>query len=172
MLNVKYDFSSVHVNVPSDLSNEIITWGKKQIKDKDIYVAYNDPTFGREDEIHVTILYGLHAESPSSTIELLKNQGPIKAKLGRVGIFTNPKNFDVLMIQVESEDLKNLNKLITSNMPHTNKYGMYKPHVTVAYVKKGRGWKHFGMSKWNGIEFECKHAVFSSKNGSKHQFLI
>jgi len=172
MLNVKYDFSSVHVNLPGPLCDEIIDWGKKQIKDNDIYVLQKDPTFGREDEIHATILYGIHAESPQSTIKILQNQGPIKAKMGRVGIFTNPSNYDVIMIQIESDDLKRLNKLIVDNIPHTNKYGLYKPHVTIAYVKKGKGWKHFGAARWSGTEFECDYAVFSSKNGSKHKFPI
>jgi hypothetical protein len=172
MLNVKYDFSSVHVNVPHPLCDQIISWGKKQIKDKDIYVTQKDPTFGREDEIHATILYGIHTESPERTINLLKDQGPIKARMGKVGIFSNPNNYDVIMIQIESDDLKRLNKLIVDHIPHTNKYGVYKPHITVAYVKKGKGWKHFGASKWNGTEFECNHAVFSSKDGSKHKFLI
>jgi hypothetical protein len=172
MLNAKYEFSSVHVDLPVSLGKEIIDWGKKQIKDKDIYVVQKDPTFGREDEIHATVLYGIHAESPQATIKLLQNQGPIKVKMGRVGIFTNPTNYDVVMIQIESEDLKRLNKLIIDNISHTNKHGVYKPHVTIAYVRKGKGWKHLGATKWNGTEFECHYAVFSSKNGSKHNFPI
>ena len=172
MLNIKYDFSSVHVNVPVEISEDIIEWGKTKIKDNDLYVSQKDPSFGREDEIHITILYGIHTEHHKDIVKMLKGEGPIVVTLGKINVFTSQSNFDVVMIQIESQDLKRLNRLIVENVPHTNKYGAYKPHLTIGYVKKGKGWKHVGGSRWNGIKFECKHVVFSSKNGSKHQFLI
>lgn len=172
MFNVKYNFSCIHVHVPLPLSEEIITWGKDQVADDDLFVAQKDPTFGREDEIHTTILYGIHSELPNESIELLKNCGAIKATLGKIAVFTNPSKFDVVMIEVKSPDLCRLNELVAKNIRHTNRYGVYKPHITVAYVKKGRGWKHFGINRWKEVEFECTNAVFSSKNGSKYEFLL
>lgn len=169
MLNVRYDFSSVHVNVPTPLAEEIIEWGKLQVTDDDIYVTQKDPTFGREDEIHATILYGLHTDKVENVSRLLENTGPIKAKLGKIGVFTNPHKFDVVMINVDSPDLRRLNSLLHGNLKYTNKYGGYNPHVTIAYVNKGKGWKHHGLSQWQGSEFTCNYAVFSSKNGSKHK---
>jgi hypothetical protein len=172
MFNVKYDFSCIHVNVPSTLAADIMAWGKTQVVDDDIFVTQKDPTFGREDEIHTTILYGIHSESPDQSTKLLSNCGPITATLGKVSVFTNPPKYDVVMIEVKSPDLCRLNELVSKNIPHTNRYGAYKPHITVAYVKKGRGWKHFGINQWSGIEFQCTDAVFSSKNGTKYQFFL
>lgn len=63
MHNVRYDYSSCHINVPSPLNQEIIEWGRAQVADEDLYVTQRDPTFGREDEIHITVLYGLHSEN-------------------------------------------------------------------------------------------------------------
>lgn len=172
MHNVKYDFSSVHVDVPPSLANEIVAWGKDNVHDDEIYVSQKDPTFGREDEIHITILYGLHTESPDVVKDLLQKQGPVKVRLGKMGVFTNPYKFDVVMIEVISDDLNRMNLLLRENVTHTNKYGGYKPHVTVAYVKKGKGWRNNGLQLWDGKEFTCDHAVFSSKNGSKDRFMI
>src|SRR5574343_1207082 len=100
MHNVKYDYSSVHVDVPSPISDDIIRWGKQNIADDDIFCSQRDPTFGRENEIHITILYGLHAEYSDEIRSLLQNKGPVKIKLDKIGIFTNPYNFDVIMIEV------------------------------------------------------------------------
>lgn len=172
MLNVKYDFSCVHIDLPLNLSNEIILWGSKYVTDEDIYVSQKDPTFGREDEIHATILYGIHGESAEEVTNLLKGIGPIKANLGKLNVFTNPYYFDVVMIEVNSEDLCNLNKLLSENIKHTNKYGAYKPHVTIAYVKKNRGWKYLGINKFQGMQFTCDQCVFSSKDGSKYRFSL
>lgn len=170
MLNVKYDYSSVHVDVPSPLAGDIIVWGKKHILDEDVYVTNKDPSYGREDEIHVTILYGLHSERPDHVIKLIGQSGTIRAKLGAVGVFTNPYKFDVVMIDIVSPDLCELNNILTKNVNHTNRYGDYHPHITVAYIKKGRGNKYLGLEHWRDKEFYCNYAVFSSKDGTKHKF--
>lgn len=172
MLNVKYDFSCVHVDLPPDLSQEIIHWGAKHVTDEEIYVSQKDLSFGREDEIHSTILYGIHNESPEQVKHLLQGFGTIHATLGRLNIFTNPHHFDVVMIEVISEDLCNLNRLLSEEVKHTNKYGQYKPHVTIAYVKKNKGWKYLGNSKFQGIKFTCNYCVFSSKDGTKYRVFI
>ncbi len=172
MLNVKYDYSSVHVDVPLPLAGDIVEWGKRQVLDDDVYVTQKDPTFGREDEIHVTILYGLHTDRSDQVLKLLENHGPIKAKLGKVGVFTNPYKFDVVMIEVVSPDLVVLNNILHKNVKYTNKYGEYHPHVTIAYVKKGKGWKYTGLSQWENQEFICNYAVFSSKDGTKQKFSL
>lgn len=167
MKNVRYDYSSCHIDVPSPLAEEIIEWGRTNVSDDDIYVTQKDPTFGREDEIHVTILYGLHTDDAELVREILKDQGPVKVTLGKVDVFTNPYKFDVVMIDVYSEDLSRLNSLLQKKLKFTNKYPVYNPHVTISYVKKGKGWKHAQTAIWDGRAFVCDYAVFSSKNGTK-----
>lgn len=172
MQNTKYEYSSVHIDVPTLLANDIILWGKENVTDEEIFVAQQDPSFGREDEIHATILYGLQDENPDQVINILSKEKPIKAKLGATRIFSNPLKFDVVVIHVISKDLRRLNQKLSENVKYTNRYGTYNPHVTIAYVKKGKGWQHAGCEKWSGKEFVCDLAVFSSKNGKKHSFHI
>jgi len=169
MKNAKYDYSSVHVDVPKDIADDIIKWGRKEISDREIFVMPRDPGLGREDEIHVTVLYGLHTDKPDQVKELLKNQNPPKIRLGKIEVFTNPDKYDVVVIHVISNDLRKLNKLLKENVEFTNKYNSYRPHVTISYVKKGKGWKHRGFDKWEGKEFTCDHLIFSSTNGTKHK---
>ena len=171
MKNTQYDFSSIHVDLPTPLAKEIQNWGNTKILDDDIFVSQTDPSFGREDEMHVTVLYGIHSESSEQVNKLIKD-GKLKVTLGKVEVFSNPLKFDVIVVAVDSPDLIALNEKMRKDIEYTNKYSEYKPHVTVAYVKNGKGWQHQGYDKWKGKEFSCNYIVFSSKNGSKERISI
>lgn len=171
MKNTQYDFSSAHVDLPTSLASEIQNWGNNKISDDHIFVSQTDPSFGREDEMHITVLYGIHSEKPDQVKKFVKD-GEIKVTLGKVEVFSNPLKFDVVVISVESPDLVDLNEKMRKDIEYTNKYSEYKPHVTVAYVKKGKGWQHQGYDKWEGKNFLCDYIVFSSKNGSKERISL
>lgn len=172
MKDVKYEYSSVHVLAAPKLSSEIIAWSTKQIPDEDIFVSQEDPNFGREDDIHVTILYGIHSEKSAKTKKLLLGERPVRIKLGKTGTFTNPPDFDVVWIDIISPDLHRLNRKLEDHLDFTNKYSEYKPHMTLAYVKKGKGKKHGSLDHWEGTEFICDHVIFSSKNGTKEKISL
>lgn len=169
MKNVKYDYSSIHVDLPKEISDDIIQWGRKEISDREIFVMPRDPGLGREDEIHTTVLYGLHSDTPEQVEKLVKGEDSPKVRLGKIEVFTESEKYDVVVIHVISNDLRKLNKLLKEKVPYTNKYSSYRPHVTIAYVKKGKGWKFRGINKWDGKEFTCDSLVFSSTNGTKHK---
>jgi len=162
---VKYDFSSTQVNLPTRISNRIIAWGKEQIADEDVYEV--GEKFGREDEIHVTVLYGLHDEEPDGTREVVEKERPIVLELGEVTAFTNNPKFDVIKITVISPDLRRINKRLKESLEFTSDYPKYQPHCTIAYVKKGTADQYTGMAPFKGEKIKLDHLVFSSKNGEK-----
>jgi len=173
MLNVKYDFSCVQINIGDDLSKGIIEWGKKTVRDQDLFIVEKEPhKFGRENEIHVTVLYGIHDHNPDLVKEILKEFGYVRFKLGKTCCFIKRKKYDVVVLDVESEDLIKMNKLLTANVKHTNQYGSYKPHLTIAYLKKGKCWNYCNITKWENIEFNSNNLIFSSKNGIKYAFNV
>lgn len=172
MRNVRYDYSSCHIELPKSLATEIVKWGREKVNDNDIYVTHHEPNFGREDEMHITILYGIHAENSDVIRDILEDSGPIEVELGKIDVFTNPFKFDVVMIEVNSDDLCRLNEKLQKSVKHTSKYPTYKPHVTIAYVKKGKGWKHHGLDIWNGTQFTSDYAIFSSKDGTKERIAL
>jgi 2'-5' RNA ligase len=94
--------------------------------------------------LHVTLLYGLHSDvTDSQVIDILKNwkSKDIKISINGIDIFEN-KDCDVIKMNVESDSLNELNKQL-SQLPHTtNIIPDYKPHLTIAYVKKGLGSKY------------------------------
>lgn len=165
-MKTKYSFSSTQVNLPKSLADDIIAWGKTHIPETEIFVDHNDPNFGREDEIHVTVLYGIHSESPFEIKNLLARQKPFQIELGKIGIFTNDI-FDVVKINVKSPELNTLNKKLTNSIEYTSKFKEYQPHITVAYLKKGKGWKYEGNKSFDGKLFTADHIYFSSRNGKK-----
>jgi len=135
-------------------------------------VSQQDPSFGREDEMHITVLYGIHSNSSQQVKKLLAGEKPIHIKLGKIEVFTNPFKFDVVVLKAVSPDLRRLNTKLRNNVEFTNQYQKYRPHATIAYVKKGKGWKHRGVDNWAGQEFTCGYTVFSSKDGSKQRITL
>jgi len=159
-----YNYSSAQICLPDKLADNIFNWGYEHIPDKDI--NFGDFSFGRENEIHTTILNGIHTDDPRQVKALLVNSKPFICKLGQISLFKNNLNFDVVTIEVRSPELHCLNKDL-SKLPHSNNFLEYKPHVTIAYVNPNKADHLTGNQNFTGHEFEVKEIVFSSRNGQK-----
>lgn len=157
-------FSSVQVNFPQWIAEQVYAWGEKHISDDEIYIDVENMHFGREDEIHVTVLYGLHADTPQQTRELFADVKPFEITLGEIGVFTNSNMFDVVKIEVISDELLWLNEHMRRSMPHTSKFPVYDPHVTIAYVKNGKGERYAGTKMFHGVKVPVNCVTFSSRN--------
>ena len=157
----QHDFSSTQINLPKSLANEIIEWGREHIPDSFLY-----ETEGREDEIHVTVLYGLRDEEPDNVKEILEKEKQIKFKLGKISLFNTNEEYDVVKIEVESPGLHKLHRLLQA-LPHMDSHPKYNPHVTIAYVKKGKAKRIVGEPHFEGEIITGKEIIFSSFNGEK-----
>lgn len=109
-----YDYSSTQVNLPGDIARRIIAWGKANIPDELLSstdYGGGSATDGRETDIHVTVLYGLHADGPGDVQRVVKDAalGPVTLRLGKVSVFER-EDFDVVKIDVKSEGLATLNE--------------------------------------------------------------
>jgi 2'-5' RNA ligase len=76
------------------------------------------------------------------------------------------KDYDVLKINVKSEKLKELNELTKSNLNYTSQYNDYKPHLTLAYLKKGKGLDYINPTFTMTID-SINKIVYSKPNGEK-----
>lgn len=161
-----YDYSSTQVNLPRPLASQVIEWGRKHIPDADLYTESTDTSLGREDEPHVTVLYGFYETNARKVKLVLEHEKPFDVTLGKVSIFQNDL-FDVIKIDVFCPRLHKLNELLKDHFEHKNVFPVYCPHVTIAYVKKGRGKKLEGDQHFDGEEFNAKQILFSNKNGHK-----
>jgi 2'-5' RNA ligase len=152
-------------------------WNKFQdmIADDDLYIKEGDLSYGREDTPHVTILYGLHADIPDSTIKELidEMEGPT-LNLKKISIFEN-EEYDVVKFDIIGDSKKRLSKMNAkfAKLPHTTDYPDYHPHSTIAYVKKGKGKQYAKtISSDDVITVSPKEVAYSKADGSKKKYKL
>lgn len=114
----------------------------------------------KPDHYHITVLYGLTEHDPEPVYHLVKDFGPIKLKLGALGVFKNPEQ-DVVYVTVESEDLHRLHAAL-AELPHVDSFPDYKPHATLAYVPSGKGELYASLLSdvLDGIGLEINEVAF------------
>lgn len=162
----KYDYSSLLIELPEDLSDNIISWGYDHVPNEDLFLDPDDPTFGREDDIHITLIYGIHTISSKQVSRQLSEKA-FDIKLGDMALFTKSTKFDVLIINVDCPTLHSLHNKVQNNLEVTKSHPVYVPHVTIAYLKKGVGNRFIGNKEFDGEKFKTEKLIFSSKNGEK-----
>lgn len=132
----QYQYSSIQVSLPPSDADKIFEWGEEHIEDNKIFFDAQEPVYGREDELHITVLYGLHTEQSELVRELLRNEPAFRVKLGAVSIFAASRKFDVVKIEIISDALHHLNEKLSYNLASTVLYNKYQPHITIAFVEK------------------------------------
>jgi hypothetical protein len=146
-----YRLSTTQIDLPDDIGQHVISWGKLNIPDDALYVE-EDGGCGRETEQHISVLYGLTDAEPSEALaELIGTTKPFLIELGGVSIFENEK-YDVVKLDVISEELTNLSNEIRRVCPNENKFPDYHGHVTIAYVKPGRGKEFVGQDVFKAAQ--------------------
>jgi len=162
--NATYKYGCVMLEV--DIDDE--KWGEIQslIKDEDIHEG---DQYGREDGPHVTLLYGLHNDVEDSEVEeLVKQFTPIKLTLDKVGIFPGDE-YDVVKFDISDKNLTKYNKMLRDNVEYTNDYPDYKAHLTIAYVKSGKGKEISDLinNDLEPMEFDCNEIKYSRGDKEK-----
>lgn len=140
------------------------------IEDDELYEE--EVGHGRENEPHVTILYGLHEDVEDSEIKkIVEEWESFPVKLKTVGLFENDK-FDVIKFSITDKNLTKHNKEI-KKFSHTNSYPDYKAHATIAYVKPGKGKEIVKRYKeYEGIELDCNKLKYSKSDGTKKYYKL
>ena len=156
----------VAVRLNNSVAKEIQKWGKNNIPDDELNIKEG----GKEEDTHITLFYGICTDNGELVKNVLSNEKPISATLDKIGCFVNNDGFDVVIIKVNSPDLERLNKKIADELNVKITHNKYKPHCTIAYVKKGNARKYAGNTIFQGKKIVFKEAVF--KNSSKKETII
>lgn len=164
----KKEYGCVMAYIDGEAKDKLNAFNKSLIPDDVIY-DNKAHEFGREMNSHVTIKFGLtKAYSHEEMQEMLKDVKPFKVHFKKISLFENPE-FDVVKFDIESEDLKKLNKQF-SKLPNEDEHPTYHAHSTLAYVKPGEGKKFIKKSK-KMASVEIKRIVYSYK-GKKESFTL
>lgn len=110
--------------------------------DPDDTKSYNQ--YGLEKETHVTLVPCLENEVAKDINKLKKMLRPLndyRIVVTNISMFDNGK-FDVLKSNVFSQALHQSNSEIKKKFTTHSTYDAYEPHVTVAYLKKGKAKKY------------------------------
>ncbi len=121
-----------------------------------------------EDDFHITVKYGIHTRDPLEVQKVL-NRSIITAAFGATKVFDN-EGADVLIVEVVSSDLRELNAQISNSLEVTDTYD-YKPHLTIGFLKKGCGYLYSGDNFLNGLSESWKSVVFSTPNEDVREVL-
>lgn len=157
-----YDYGCVMIDVPVSNWNEIIS----SIDKEDLYEVPGE-NFGVQERPHLTLLYGLHEEVTLDQVKsIFENfNGDIEIEVDGIDIFEN-KDFDVVKFNIKpTKSLKELNQKL-SELPNSNQYPDYKPHITIAYVKSGMG-KKYVKPDYNYKVKNVDEVIYSTPNGEE-----
>lgn len=160
-----YSFGSLQLDIDGDLRAQILK-AAKLLKDEDLAED------GRETNPHCSVLYGLHETASPKSMPILGMFGPQKLRLGAINIFECP-SYDVVKIEVESPSLTQMNWILRRLLPHTSTHKDYNPHITLGYVKKGKGKDYERPAHdLHGVEVTVGTVQHSTQNGVKTPFQL
>jgi len=166
-----YDYSSVQLDLPEDISKKLIAWGKDNIPDEDLFESSGKDTskYGREDRPHVTVKFGLTTSDPDDVKKLLEGFGSVKVSFGKTSIFKESPEYDVVYVAIHSADIRELNEILSDNLENEDEHPEYRPHATVAYVRKGKGAQYAGKVVLPGNEVSTTEMSFRPAEGDKEK---
>lgn len=162
-----HKYGCVMIDIPVSNWTEITS----SIDSEDIFHGdENGDPRGIQKNPHVTILYGLHDDvTPEMVKSVFENYtGDINIKVDGIGIFENDK-FDVIKFNVVPDSSLQYLHDELSKFPNSDQFTDYKPHITIAYVKKGTGKKYVKPE----YKYEVKNVnkiTYSMSNGKKVYF--
>jgi hypothetical protein len=115
----------------------ITSTGQRLIPPQILYTDPNDPTYGYDNEPHVTLKYGFEPDiSKMDVATILQGVKPFNVVLKSLNQFQNEK-YDVVKFEVHKCPVLTELRRRCDGYPNSDSYPDYKPHMTLAYVKKG-----------------------------------
>lgn len=167
MENHKHEYGCVMLHFDFPEMNKI----QDMIKPEDIYEDESDDSYGLENEPHVTILYGLHNEVSSEDVKrVLKDFAFGPCRLTNASLFEGPP-YDVLKYEIDGDGLHEAN-LQLKRFPYTSDFPEYHPHLTIAYLKTGKGKRYADALKGSSFTLKPKYATYSKPDGSEEKLNI
>jgi 2'-5' RNA ligase len=164
---VNYEYSSVQFDMPKTLADSILSWGKKNIPNSDLFTE--EKKYGRENEIHVTVKYGLHTADVRKIQKVVEDFGSFSIKLGAISRFVpKDKDYDVVKIEVDGDGLSALHQKI-GELPNSDEHPVYRAHCTIAYVKKGCCSELSSNTELKDRTAKVTKLTFSSHTGEKSE---
>tara|TARA_R110000765_G_scaffold7963_4_gene26106 strand:+ start:113326 stop:113907 length:582 start_codon:yes stop_codon:yes gene_type:complete len=154
-------YGCLMVFLDDESASEIRTFARDNIPEEFL------DEFGFEDEPHITCQYGFHGSVTVDEItEFIQTiDTPIKVALGDITRFTQDA-YDVIKMDIISKDLHDLSDKIRKHFKETLEVAFpeYQPHMTLAYVKKGKLPYINANNMFQGKNYVFDEFVYSTPN--------
>jgi 2'-5' RNA ligase len=114
------------------------------IDEDDVYLKPYDDSYGLEENPHVTILYGVHEEEvdPQKMADMIEYyMKPVTVTIKEIDIFPG-KEYDVVKYNIPLTGKLQGYRDIFLQIPNTQDFPKFEPHMTICYVKSGSGKKY------------------------------
>ncbi len=114
------------------------------INEDDVYLKPYDESYGLEEQAHVTIVYGIHEEEvdPQRMADMIEHyMKPVTVTIKEIDIFPG-KEYDVVKYNVPVTGQIQGYRDVFMQVPNTQTFPEFHPHMTIAYVKPGEGKKY------------------------------
>lgn len=137
------DFSWSYIEVPEEVMKLHRSF-TKTIEKNDLYIEEakgGDYHYGIETDVHITLVYGFTFDNPKQVVELLDGEDGGEVNIDGIEVFEKD-DYDVLVIRCKSKRLGELHRKLIDGTDTEDKYPEYKPHMTIAYFKKGKAKKY------------------------------
>lgn len=167
----QFDYGSTQLDLTGQVAEDVTEFAKS-LPESEVYkdpnANYDAQRTGRESEPHITVLYGLDTTNQAEVEGLVQSVKPIEVELGEVSQFDTNEDYDVVKVDVISDELAALYAKLDKVLETPGKtFDEYQPHVTIAYVKKGIGAKYVGDTRFKGQKITLNNLIFSSKDGKR-----
>jgi 2'-5' RNA ligase len=161
-----YEYDCLMAIIDDESKAKILKWNKANIPDN----VMSPKEKGREVNPHVTVLYGLTKDFHEDIFEKIKETRP-ELKLGEIDIFEKDE-YDVVKVNVISDDLTKLHHYVDIKYDSNDEFDIYKPHLTLAYVKKGEGKKYVGNKDLEKIDCKIVEYEYTTHDDKEYHMEI
>lgn len=153
-------YSTLQLNIENPHYDIIDYYIKGIIDTRDLLYSRDLPQYGNDiNPFHITIKNGIHTKHTDEISNIIQDIEIIQVEIGKTSIFSNGE-YDILKFDIYSEDLININKIIRNNISCTDMYLTYNPHITLAYLKEGKGNKYKDDNVLHGLKLSFNKMFF------------